>query len=232
MQLRWGEEVPSDAEAARARLVNAAEECFRRYGVAKTTVDDVAAAAKVSRATVYRYFGDRDKLVLGVVLRDARRFLNRLGTAIERQDTFERAVVQGVLSTVDAARADESLGLLFAPDTIGITTSIVGASEALFDLASDFMRPLLRDAQRQGLMRTDVQLDEAAEWILRTIISLLTVEGPRRRSPAQQRRFVSTFLVSALVPAASSDASVSLQSDRAPRSRPARRPRSARSTNA
>ena len=52
--------LPSDAQAAKARLMDAAEECFDRYGVVKTTMDDIAKTAGVSRPTVYRHFDDRD----------------------------------------------------------------------------------------------------------------------------------------------------------------------------
>lgn len=229
-RLRWGDEAPPDADAARARLVDAAEACFRRYGAAKTTMEDVARTARVARATVYRYFRDRDALVLEVVLRDARRFLDSLAATIERQSSFEQAIVEGVLATVAAARTDDSLALLFAPDVIGLTTSIDGAAEALFSVTAEFMRPLLHNAQRRGLMRSDVRLDDAAEWILRMVISLLTVEGPRRRTPAQQRRFLSVFLVAALLPAPSASDSPPSGHTRsaASRSRPRRRTAAAR----
>ena len=43
---------PVTTDATRERIIDAAEECFGRFGVAKTTVEDIAAAAKLSRATV------------------------------------------------------------------------------------------------------------------------------------------------------------------------------------
>ena len=44
------------ALSARERLLLAAMECVGQWGVTKTTVDDVAREAGVSRATVYRLF--------------------------------------------------------------------------------------------------------------------------------------------------------------------------------
>lgn len=78
MALRWGENPPADIEAARERLIDAAEECLQRFGITKTTVEDVAATASVSRATVYRYFRDRDELILAVLVRDVDRLLDRV----------------------------------------------------------------------------------------------------------------------------------------------------------
>ena len=59
---RWGAKHSRCDGTARERLVDAAEACFDRLGVASTTVEDVAREAQVSRNTVYRYFaGGRDE---------------------------------------------------------------------------------------------------------------------------------------------------------------------------
>ncbi len=48
----------------RSRLLAATVVCLGRYGIAKTTVDDAAGEAGVSRATVYRTFPDgKDQLI-------------------------------------------------------------------------------------------------------------------------------------------------------------------------
>ncbi len=198
-KLRWGADAPNDSSAARERLIDAAEACFHRYGVMKTTVEDVAATAKVSRATVYRYFDGRDAIILGVLLREAGRFLGRLSDKLAAQPDLETAVVTGVIFTVKSVRADENLALLFAPEAAGMTGSVAGASAALFDVTAEFLKPLFYAAQESGQLRPGVDLDDAAEWTLRTILSLLTVAGPRPRSAAEQYRYLQTFLVPALV---------------------------------
>jgi AcrR family transcriptional regulator len=197
-KLRWGADAPEDTESARTRLLDAAERCFTRFGVAKTTVEDVAKEARVSRATVYRYFDGRDALVLGVLLRQAGRFLGRLEKRLAAQSSFAESVVEGVMFTVDAVRADPHLAMLFTPESAGLTESIVGASDALFSITGDFLRPYFEAAQASGQLRGDLDADDAAEWILRCIVSMLTVAGPRRRTKAEQRQFLMAFLVPAL----------------------------------
>lgn len=187
-----------DSEGARARLLDAAEASFSKYGVLKTTVEDVASAANVSRATVYRYFSDRDELILGVLLRQANRFLDRLRAQIESEPQFDKAIVNGVLFTVMSVRADEHLALLFAPEVVGVTTAVAGASEAMFQLTTEFLRPFFEAARKSGSLRSDIDLEEAAEWTLRIVLSLLTVEGPHKRKPFQEKRFLASFLVPAL----------------------------------
>ncbi len=197
-RLRWGAEAPEDQESARTRLLDAAESCFQRFGVMKTTVEDVANEARVSRATVYRYFDGRDALVLGVLLREAQRFLGKLEKRITAQPSFTKSLVEGVLFTVEVVRSDTHLAMLFAPEAAGVTGSVVGASDALFATTSAFLRPYFETAQQSGQLRANLDFDDAAEWILRCILSLLTFQSPRKRTKAGERRFLETFLIPAL----------------------------------
>lgn len=51
------------------RILDAAERCFERFGIAKTTVKDVAEDAGISHMTIYRKFTDRDELFAAASLR-------------------------------------------------------------------------------------------------------------------------------------------------------------------
>ena len=207
--------------------MDAAERCFIRYGVMKTTVEDVARTAKVSRATVYRYFGGRDDIILGVVTRDARRFFERLARRLSGGGDVGDVIVDGVLFTVREVRADPHLQLLFAPDVVGVTASLAGASDALFAETTTFLTPFLENARKAGALRSDIDIADAVEWVLRAVISLLLFEGPKRRSAPQQAKFLRTFLVPALIETAESartdGAGASRRSGANTRSRVARR---------
>jgi AcrR family transcriptional regulator len=196
--LRWGDDAPDDNESARARILNAAEKCFARFGVMKTTVEDIAKVAKVSRATVYRYFdGGRDEIVLGVILRDADRYLTRVRSRIDRQPSLADAIVEFVELTIRAAQRDPSLGRLFNVDEARATGGMIaGGSVALFEKVSTFLTPLFDRWPEQ--VRPGVEVDDAAEWILRVLLSMLTVDGPRRRSAEAQRQFLERYLATAI----------------------------------
>lgn len=195
--LRWGVHAPSTVASARERLIDATALCLERFGVAKTTVEDVAAAAQVSRATVYRYFDGRDALILGVLERDAKQFMERLVSRIRDQQDVGVAIVESVVFTVSSVRADPHLALLFAPDAVGATFSIPGTTGLIFRLTSEALRPTLERARDADILREGLNIDEAAEWILRTTLSLLSV--PTQRTETEDRRLLMTYLVPALV---------------------------------
>jgi AcrR family transcriptional regulator len=51
----------------RKEILSAALDCFVQYGYGKTTFEDVAGKAKVSRSLIYAYFEDKKHLFLSVV---------------------------------------------------------------------------------------------------------------------------------------------------------------------
>jgi AcrR family transcriptional regulator len=63
---------PTGTDDARERILAAAERCIDRYGIRKTTTDDVACEVGLSRPSVYRYFADRDDLLIELIDRHAR----------------------------------------------------------------------------------------------------------------------------------------------------------------
>ena len=72
-----------------------------------------------------------------------------------------------------------------------------GTSVALFELVTEFLRPIFAAHWEQ--VRPGVSVDEASEWVLRAILSLLTVRGPRNRSRDGLHTFLQRFLLPAIV---------------------------------
>jgi AcrR family transcriptional regulator len=183
------------ANEVRTRIVNAAEECFARYGVAKTTVEDIAASAGLSRATVYRSFaGGRDEVILAVVLRDLRRFLDRLSERLRHERSVPDAIVEGVVDAVAFIRGEPHVAALLAPDAAGHTqAAVVGGAERLLHLCADYVRPYFGAAQRAGTLRADITVEGAVEFLFRIISSMIVM--PREDEP---REFLRTYVVPAL----------------------------------
>ncbi|WP_324189227.1 MULTISPECIES: TetR/AcrR family transcriptional regulator [Nocardia] len=179
-------------------LLDAAEFCFEEIGLSATTMEDIARQAGVSRATVYRHFANRESVVSGVILRTASRYLGRIRGPLAGQPDLGSAVLAFVEITVRAATRDKSIAVLFVSDDrlagIGLTEN---TSVALFELVTEFLRPVF--ARHSNDLQPGISVDDAAEWILRTILSLLTVRGPRRRSPDGLQTYLRRYLLPAIV---------------------------------
>src|ERR1044071_4042148 len=66
-----------DHDEVTTRLLDAAYDQFCRMGIRRSTMEDVARRAGVSRITAYRRFATKDALVAQVVRREFRRYFDQ-----------------------------------------------------------------------------------------------------------------------------------------------------------
>jgi AcrR family transcriptional regulator len=79
---------PASTDDARERILAAAERCIARHGIRKTTMDDIASEAGLSRPSVYRYFADRNDLLIELNTRHALSLLDRAHKSISRTSSL------------------------------------------------------------------------------------------------------------------------------------------------
>ena len=183
------------------RVLDAAEECLRRFGATDTTMEDIAETAGMSRATLYRYFDGRDSVLLGVAGRDIDRYLSRLGARLDGITEAEDAVLEFCTRVIRAARRDETLALLFGQNVAqGRGAPPSGAFDMLFARSVAFLSPYLEEWQRTGAVRPELDPRDAAEWTLRVVASLIMIPGVARREGAALDAYLRSFLLPVLIP--------------------------------
>lgn len=96
--------------AVRAELAQVAFELFRREGFDKVTLDDLAAAAGVSRSTFLRYFGTKEDAVLGAFEGHDRRVADALRARPAGED--EWSALRGALGSVIERYHEDPAGSL------------------------------------------------------------------------------------------------------------------------
>jgi AcrR family transcriptional regulator len=80
--------------ASRARLLEAAAECFGRRGYAATRIADITDEAGMSPAGFYRHFPDKPALLLEVLAEPLRLLLEATGPLTEGSSVEHDAIVQ------------------------------------------------------------------------------------------------------------------------------------------
>src|SRR5919109_3348151 len=95
-----------EADDVQRRLVAAGLACIARWGVGKTSLDDIAREAGVSRATVYRAVpGGKDRLLEIVLDHEAGRFFHELdaelGAARDLADLLARSITKTLAAVTD-----------------------------------------------------------------------------------------------------------------------------------
>jgi AcrR family transcriptional regulator len=93
-------------------IIEAAEELFARYGFKKTSIDDVARAARIGKGSVYLHFASKEELFAEIVRRVSDRMLATLTTAVKRARTPAgklRAFVDTSVTAIAALAAEYRL---------------------------------------------------------------------------------------------------------------------------
>jgi AcrR family transcriptional regulator len=196
---------PTSTDDARERILAAAERCIDRHGIRKTTMDDVANEVGLSRPSVYRYFADRDDLLIELITRHARALLVRARKSISRQISLPDQIVETVLYTAEHARRDPLTRHILDPDGTSLGKRMVasGVSERC---RAEMWDPVLDAAVANnelppGLPRSDIHLwlGNVTKIVMR---GLEDGDGDVRRYRSILRRFVVPAFTGADAPAA------------------------------
>ncbi len=189
----------------RERLLTAAYACVARYGLAKTTVEDVAKQAGVSRATVYRAFpGGKDQLLREAVGWEMGRFFGRLAEAVAGAPDFASLVETGLAFAHTAVREHEVLQKVLVTEPERLLPLMTTEQERPLAFITGFLLPYLEREAQAGRVLDGVDLPEAAEFVARMILSLISSPGRWDLDDPGERRAVvrEQLLAGVLTPAA------------------------------
>ncbi|BCP14272.1 TetR/AcrR family transcriptional regulator [Mycobacterium paraintracellulare] len=192
---RWGgKKRVDDEDAARERLLDAAEECFNRLGASRTSIEDVARQAKVSRSTVYRYFEGRNELLAAAYMRQNTAVFERVKILMAEQGTFAERVVRVTVRAINALRSGRFFPMLFNSDGALMSSQAIIASKMFYEAGRATMQPFFEEARSRGEIPVDLDLEDFIEWHLRLIFSFAMFDSPAPRDQASLTHLLETFI--------------------------------------
>ncbi|MBK1787399.1 TetR/AcrR family transcriptional regulator [Prauserella cavernicola] len=162
-----------DNDEGTERLLAAAYEQFCLVGIRRSTVEDVARRAGVSRVTVYRRFATKDALVEQVVRREFRRYFDEFLVEIKKAGTIADRVVLGFTSALRAIRSNPLIGGLMAIEPDVLVPSMINDGGRTMATVRRFLAGQLRREQEAGNVSTAVDVELAAEVMVRLSASFL-----------------------------------------------------------
>jgi AcrR family transcriptional regulator len=181
--------VPDDA---RDRVMRGAYECIARAGMAKTTVDDVAAASGVSRATIYRLFpGGKDEVLRDTVGWEMDRFFLRLGEELGDAADFPSFLERALPLARHELRGHAVLQKVLETEPDRLNTLITVQQHRVIGAISAYFLPLLERDRAAGRIVADADLQQCAEYVARMSLSLISSPGRHDLDdPAEVSRLV------------------------------------------
>lgn len=186
---------------ARLTVLAAAERCIQRHGISKTTMDDIAREAGMSRPSVYRYFSDREELLLALTAAHSQALTKKAQKFIDRQETVADGIVEGLLYIADHGHRDEFTRFLVARDDSEFSRR-VGSTNAFATLAAEFWDPFLNESEARGELKPGLNRSEIHIWLGSVGLLLMSLFEQNARKPHEYRDFLHTFVAPAFVPGA------------------------------
>ena len=187
------------SKPVRERLLDAAEGCLQQFGPQKTSMEDVARAAGMSRATVYRYFENRDALLLGVASRQASSLAAEAIRYLGQFNTISDWLVEGLLFTLrEIPQRPVFASLVTSLDSSAASKLLLGSS-GMIQIGVNVLRPMFANAKGQGLLREDVDIDMLIEWLLRVLWTYLNAPSQVATDEDSMRKLFHMMLIPAVL---------------------------------
>jgi TetR/AcrR family transcriptional regulator, repressor for uid operon len=182
-----------DRSSTRVRLVDGALDCLARQGIAKTTVDDIARVAGLSRATAYRTFPrGKEGILAAVVETEVARLFSSLAVAMGEAGDLEDVLVAGMVESARWLRRHEPLTYLLEHEPGAVLPYVTfGGFDRMMRVASDLAAPFF------ARWLEPEQASRAAEWGVRIVMAYSSDPSPYAdlTDPADTRALVRAFVL-------------------------------------
>lgn len=183
------------------RVAAAALAEFAEFGIRRSTIDDVARRAGVSRVTVFRRFETKQRLVEIVVAREVRRGVAEMTRTWEGGESLEQRLLNGFSFAVSFISGHPLFDRLLRSEPEVLLPLLTVDGGPVLALYRSLIAELLRSEIRAGRAAT-ADPDGVAEVIARLSMSLvLTRDGTLRLDdPESMRALVTLVLLPILQP--------------------------------
>ncbi len=179
------------------RLIKAAVRCIEQFGVDKTSIDDIAREAGLSRPTAYRTFRTRNDLLEHVAEHSISAMAARLKLKMKKFRTFADSLVLGVIAALGEAKKDKIfMATLEALGDRGLERYMLNPAGPTFGHVQAVWSEVIPQARATGELRGGLSDYDAATCICSMLCLLLLRDDLNRK---EQQAFLRKFMLPALM---------------------------------
>ena len=137
-------------EVAADRILDAADALFAQQDAATVGMHEIAKAAGCSRATLYRYFENREALYTAYVHRESYRLFHQMSEQLTGVEEPRERLIEGMISSLRNVRESPALSSWFATAQRPIGGEIAEQSEVIKALTEAFLISMAPDDPDSG----------------------------------------------------------------------------------
>ncbi len=178
------------SERTREKLLDAAIHCYRKKGLSRTAMEDVAQHAGVGRATLYRHFANQEALLSEVMAHNIEQLQAVITTSLKGCEKPEEFFVEAALVIIRECQQRGLNTLLFGDESSSQVISRISFSNpTITGMGDDLIGPFYKRAKAEGILRDWVTKPLLQEWTSRLLLSFLVTPSSRLDSENKMRKF-------------------------------------------
>lgn len=158
---------PMNSSSERDKIVDAAVRCFERFGPQRTSMNDIADEAGISRRTLYRQFDDRPALVAEILDRRLSELHASVVAHLATYDDIETALIEGSLFSVEAGESDDLVAEIVRHEHAGTPERfLLRVNDSIAARVLESWSAVLARGRAQGRVRTGLSDTRVVELIM------------------------------------------------------------------
>lgn len=185
-----------DIKQSKQYIIEAAVKCFERYGPQRTSMDDIAEAAGISRKTLYRMFDSRPMLVQSVLQSRFAETSKKTQARIAKATSFEEALLEGSVTAISEVRKDTLANEIILKSTDHtLEQFLIRGNDRTYKANLDTWKASIDKGRAEGVIKPNLS-DSRIIDIIASIYALLAI---RDDSLSEQRAFIKDVLLPAII---------------------------------
>ena len=186
------------AEDLDLQIVDSARACFRKFGVKRTRMEDVAEEAGISRQVLYSYFDGRQSLIDSAIYREIELIIEEFTKEMPEKPSLQEAIIKGSITGMKLVRSNPVLADLFENSTTShLPAVLLDPERPTIHAVLKWWKPVFQEARKTGELAADIDDKDLMEWLGSIhYMFMMRTELPTER----QEQFLKRFFLPALRP--------------------------------
>ena len=162
-----------NVDIKRAKILEVAKRRFAHFGMAKTTMAEIAKDLSFSKALLYYYFPDKHSLYTAVLEYVINEMISKVDQYVSKASSVEKAILYAIESRMEIMRENYNL-FEYSSSLFMQNPGEMGRSLGpFFDRVRDQFSRILDIGVKNGEIQVD-ELDETAELLLFPLMGMRT----------------------------------------------------------
>ena len=146
-------------------ILKTAQNLFTRFGLAKTTIEDIARRARMGKASIYYYFKSKEAIYQEVINKEGQELRAKIVAAVEQETTPQRKIRTYVLTRTAALKELANYYTAFRDEYLEQYAFIEKAREEYNRFEKSMIRSILQEGVESGVFEI-ADVDLTAEALL------------------------------------------------------------------